>query len=108
MTTTSPAARLTTYQRIAVLQQASDECWGAITDERRSGDSIVLTFANGHKHAMRLPVEDNERDPERHPVYYTIAPAPDRPHVMGSRPQPGDIDRLEAERQDGGMGVFDG
>jgi hypothetical protein len=107
--TTKPTEQLTTYQRTAVLQQASDESWGAITDERQSGDSVVFTFENGHKHAIRLLTEDDDHSgPERQPIYYTMTDAPDRPHVMGARPQPGDLDRLEADRQDGGMGVFDG
>ena len=99
---------ISTAQRIALLGQAVSECWGAIVAEQVVGDSLLVSFENGQKLSLRLPDETDTADPKRRPIHYTVESAPDRPPPMGNPSPVGDLDRMEAERQDGGQGFFDG
>ena len=97
-------ARLLAEQRIAVLQQAADEGWGEITGEVVSGDRIIFSFENGAQLSVNLPPGSKTEgaDVSRpEPLYgYSVEPAPDRREYHQG---PGDIDRMRAERQDGGQ-----
>jgi len=93
-------AKLLSEQRTAMLQQAVDQGWGAITGEVVSGDRIIFSFENGAQLSVNLPPGSKTEGadvPRPEPMYgYSVEPAPARREY---RQGPGDIDRMRAERQ---------